>query len=71
MFSDSFLANHTSEDNASYDRVIALENKKRATKLASQLQSEVTSLTLAESALALPSIEDQADQTKRPEEVYN
>ncbi|CAH0713847.1 unnamed protein product, partial [Brenthis ino] len=66
---DSFLSHHTSEDNASYDRVIALENKKRATKLASQLQSEVTSLTLAESALALPSIEDQADQTKRPEEL--
>ncbi|CAH2266211.1 jg17799 [Pararge aegeria aegeria] len=66
---DSYLATHTSEDNASYDRVIALENKKRAAKLASQLQSEVTSAALADSALALPSIEQQADQTERPEEL--
>ncbi|CAG9791375.1 unnamed protein product [Diatraea saccharalis] len=66
---DSFLSSHTSEDNASYDRVIALEDKKRATKLASQLQSEVTSLALVEAAKVLPSIEQQADQTKRPHEL--
>ncbi|XP_023951050.2 splicing factor ESS-2 homolog [Bicyclus anynana] len=66
---DSFLASHTSEDNASYDRVIALEDKKRASKLASQLQAEVTSAALANSALALPSIEQQADQTDRPDEL--
>nr|XP_013189552.1 unnamed protein product [Amyelois transitella] len=65
---DSFLANHTSEDNASYDRVIALENKKRATKLASQFESEVKSIALADAALALPSIEQQADQTDRQTE---
>ncbi|XP_034827546.1 splicing factor ESS-2 homolog [Maniola hyperantus] len=65
---DSYLASHTSEDNASYDRVIALEDKKRATKLVSQLQSEISSAALADSALALPSIEQQADQTERPEE---
>ncbi|XP_053617189.1 splicing factor ESS-2 homolog [Plodia interpunctella] len=66
---DSFLANHTSEDNASYDRVIALEDKKRSTKLASQFESELKSLALADSALALPSIEQQADQTDRQTEV--
>ncbi|XP_059048693.1 splicing factor ESS-2 homolog [Achroia grisella] len=66
---DSFLSLHTSEDNASYDRVIALENKKKATKLASQFQSEETSAALADAALALPSIEQQADQTNRPKEL--
>ncbi|CAH2093730.1 unnamed protein product [Euphydryas editha] len=66
---DSFLANHTSEDNASYDRVIALEDKKRASKLASQMESEVTSAALADAALALPSIEQQADQSERPQEL--
>lgn len=66
---DSYLSTHTSEDNASYDRVIALENKKRSTKLAVQLQAEVTSANLADRALALPSIEDQADQTERPHEL--
>ncbi|KAI5634069.1 nuclear protein es2 domain-containing protein [Phthorimaea operculella] len=66
---DSYLAAHTSEDNASYDRIIALEDKKRATKLASQFEAEKSSLALCEASLALPSIEDQADQTKRPEEV--
>ncbi|XP_026745177.1 splicing factor ESS-2 homolog [Trichoplusia ni] len=66
---DSYLASHTSEDNASYDRVIALENKKRANKLASQFQSEVTSKAIADAALALPSIEQQADQTNRPHEL--
>ncbi|CAH0402804.1 unnamed protein product [Chilo suppressalis] len=66
---DSFLSNHTSEDNASYERVIALEDKKRATKLASQLQSEMTSLALVEAAIELPSIEQQADQTQRPQEL--
>ncbi|CAH0696843.1 unnamed protein product [Spodoptera exigua] len=66
---DSYLASHTSEDNASYDRVISLENKKRATKLATQLQAEVTSSALADAALALPSIEQQADQTERPHEL--
>ncbi|KAH9634876.1 hypothetical protein HF086_004566 [Spodoptera exigua] len=65
----SYLASHTSEDNASYDRVISLENKKRATKLATQLQAEVTSSALADAALALPSIEQQADQTERPHEL--
>lgn len=69
FFTDSYLASHTSEDNASYDRVISLENKKRATKLATQLQAEVTSSALADAALALPSIEQQADQTERPHEV--
>ncbi|XP_045454089.1 splicing factor ESS-2 homolog [Melitaea cinxia] len=66
---DSFLANHTSEDNASYDRVIALEDKKRASKLASQMEAEMTSAALADAALVLPSIEQQADQTKRPQEL--
>ncbi|KPJ05244.1 PREDICTED: protein DGCR14 homolog [Papilio xuthus] len=66
---DSFLAKHTSEDNASYDRVIALEDKKRATKLASQFEAEVKSAALADAALALPSIEEQADQTERPHEL--
>ncbi|CAH0595409.1 unnamed protein product [Chrysodeixis includens] len=66
---DSYLASHTSEDNASYDRVIALENKKRANKLATQLQAEVTSKAIADAALALPSIEQQADQTERPHEL--
>ncbi|XP_041971655.1 splicing factor ESS-2 homolog [Aricia agestis] len=66
---DSFLAKHTSEDNASYDRVISLENKKRAAKLSSQFEAEVTSAALVDSALAVPSIEEQADQTKRPEEI--
>ncbi|RVE42219.1 hypothetical protein evm_013119, partial [Chilo suppressalis] len=68
---DSFLSNHTSEDNASYERVIALEDKKRATKLASQLQSEMTSLALVEAAIELPSIEQQADQTQRPQELFD
>ncbi|KPJ14813.1 Protein DGCR14-like [Papilio machaon] len=67
--SNSFLAKHTSEDNASYDRVIALEDKKRATKLASQFEAEVKSAALADAALALPSIEEQADQTERPHEL--
>lgn len=66
---DSYLSTHTSEDNASYDRVIALEDKKRAAKLATQLHAEVTSAALADAALALPSIEQQADQTQRPHEV--
>ncbi|XP_047032653.1 splicing factor ESS-2 homolog [Helicoverpa armigera] len=66
---DSYLSTHTSEDNASYDRVIALENKKRAAKLATQLQAEVTSAAIADAALALPSIEQQADQTERPHEL--
>ncbi|XP_037292594.1 splicing factor ESS-2 homolog [Manduca sexta] len=66
---DSFLASHTSEDNASYNRVIALEDKKRATKLAPQLQAEVTSAALVSAAQALPSIEQQADQTERPHEL--
>ncbi|XP_046963920.1 splicing factor ESS-2 homolog [Vanessa cardui] len=66
---DSFLAMHTSEDNASYDRVIALEDKKRASKFASQMEAEVTSAALADAALALPSIEQQADQTERPQEL--
>ncbi|CAK1541551.1 unnamed protein product [Leptosia nina] len=66
---DSFLANHTSEDNASYDRVIALEYKKRASKLASQFEAEVTSAAIADSALMLPSIEQQADQLNRPHEL--
>ncbi|KAJ8713030.1 hypothetical protein PYW08_008334 [Mythimna loreyi] len=66
---DSYLSTHTSEDNASYDRVIALENKKRAAKLATQLQSEVTSKAIADAALVLPSIEQQADQTERPHEL--
>ncbi|XP_075983453.1 ess-2 splicing factor homolog [Anticarsia gemmatalis] len=66
---DSFLSTHTSEDNASYDRVIALEDKKRAAKLATQMQAEITSAALADSALALPSIEQQADQTDRPHEL--
>ncbi|CAH4027842.1 splicing factor ESS-2 homolog isoform X1 [Pieris brassicae] len=66
---DSFLASHTSEDNASYDRVIALENKKKATKLASQFEAEILSKALVDSALALPSIEQQADQMERPHEL--
>ncbi|CAG9559028.1 unnamed protein product [Danaus chrysippus] len=66
---DSFLAQHTSEDNASYDRVIALENKKKATKIASQLQSEVTAAIQADKALALPSLEQQANQEERPHEL--
>ncbi|KAL0818208.1 hypothetical protein ABMA28_008713 [Loxostege sticticalis] len=66
---DSFLSSHTSEDNASYDRVIALEDKKRAAKLAVQLNAEVSSAALADKALALPSIEEQADQTERPHEL--
>ncbi|VVC92594.1 unnamed protein product [Leptidea sinapis] len=66
---DSFLAKHTSEDNASYDRVIALENRKKANKLASQFQAEITACQLADSALALPSIEEQADQTQRALEL--
>ncbi|XP_028036536.1 splicing factor ESS-2 homolog [Bombyx mandarina] len=66
---DSFLAKHTSEDNESYNRVISLEQKKRANKIASQLQAEITSATLADEALALPSIEQQADQTERPHEL--
>ncbi|KOB77572.1 Protein DGCR14-like protein [Operophtera brumata] len=66
---DAFLANHTSEDNASYDRVIALEDRKRASKLASQFEAEVRSIQLVEAALALPSIEQQADQTERPYEA--
>ncbi|CAB3246396.1 unnamed protein product [Arctia plantaginis] len=66
---DSFLSTHTSEDNASYDRVIALEDKKRFSKLATQFQAEVTSAALADTALALPSIEQQADQTERPHEL--
>lgn len=71
FISDSFLSSHTSEDNASYDRVIALEDKKRAAKLAVQLNAEVSSAALADKALALPSIEEQADQTERPHEVPN
>ncbi|CAG5044404.1 unnamed protein product [Parnassius apollo] len=66
---DSFLAKHTSEDNASYERVIALEDKKRATKLASQLEAEISAAARADSALALPSIEEQADQRDRPHEL--
>ncbi|XP_072934533.1 splicing factor ESS-2 homolog [Epargyreus clarus] len=66
---DSFLATHTSEDNASYDKLIALEDKKRAGKLASQFEAEITSNALADAALALPSIEQQADQRERPQEV--
>ncbi|XP_063833335.1 splicing factor ESS-2 homolog [Ostrinia nubilalis] len=66
---DSYLSTHTSEDNASYDKVIALEDKKRATKLAVQLNAEVSSAELADKALALPSIEEQADQTERPHEL--
>ncbi|KAM3963902.1 ess-2 splicing factor homolog [Aphomia sociella] len=66
---DSFLSLHTSEDNASYDKVIALEDKKKASKLASQYKSEETSASLADAALALPSIEQQADQTNRPQEL--
>ncbi|XP_068623670.1 splicing factor ESS-2 homolog isoform X2 [Battus philenor] len=66
---DSFLAKHTSEDNASYERVISLEDKKRATKLASQFEAEISSSQLADAALALPSIEDQADQRDRPHEL--
>nr|XP_026488593.1 splicing factor ESS-2 homolog [Vanessa tameamea] len=66
---DSFLAMHTSEDNASYDRVIALEDKKRASKFASQMEAEVTSAALADAALTLPSIERQADQSERPQEL--
>ncbi|XP_049879232.1 splicing factor ESS-2 homolog isoform X2 [Pectinophora gossypiella] len=66
---DSFLASHTSEDNASYDRIIALEDKKRATKLAAQFEAERSSAALADAALVLPSIEQQADQTNRPEEL--
>ncbi|XP_045503419.1 splicing factor ESS-2 homolog [Colias croceus] len=66
---DSFLAHHTSEDNASYDKVIALENRKKAAKLASQFNSEISSAAIADAALALPSIEQQADQTERPHEL--
>lgn len=66
---DSFLAKHTSEDNASYEKVIALENKKRAAKLASQFEAEVKSAICSDAALALPSIEEQADQRERPHEV--
>lgn len=66
---DSFLSSYTSEDNVSYERVIALENKKKAKKLASQFESEETSAALADAALALPSIEQQADQTNRPKEL--
>ncbi|XP_028172966.1 splicing factor ESS-2 homolog [Ostrinia furnacalis] len=66
---DSYLSTHTSEDNASYDKVIALEDKKRASKLAVQLNAEVSSAELADKALALPSIEEQADQTERPHEL--
>lgn len=69
ILTDSFLSTHTSEDNASYDRVIALEDKKRSAKLVSQFQSEVTSALQADAALALPSIEQQADQMERSEEV--
>ncbi|KAG7303440.1 hypothetical protein JYU34_011958 [Plutella xylostella] len=66
---DSFLASHTSEDNASYDRVIALEDKKRYGKLAPAFEAEVTSRALVAAAAALPSIEEQADQTNRPDEL--
>lgn len=66
---DSFLETHTSEDNASYDRVITLENRKKANKLEAQFQAEVSSAALADAALTLPSIEQQADQTERPQEV--
>lgn len=69
IFLDSFLASHTSEDNNSYDRVIALENKKKVTKLLSQFEAEVSSKALADSALTLPSIEQQADQMERPHEA--
>ncbi|XP_063541352.1 splicing factor ESS-2 homolog [Cydia strobilella] len=66
---DSFLAAHTSEDNASYDRVIALDQKKKAAKLGSALAAEAESRDKADSALALPSVEQQADQTERPLEL--
>ncbi|KAJ0173009.1 hypothetical protein K1T71_011185 [Dendrolimus kikuchii] len=66
---DSFLASHTSEDNASYDKVIALEDKKKANKLATQMEAEISSKALVDAALALPSIEEQADQTQRPHEL--
>ncbi|KAL4711871.1 hypothetical protein ACJJTC_006040 [Scirpophaga incertulas] len=66
---DSFLSTHTSEDNASYCRVIALEEKKRTAKLDSQYQAEVNSLALAEAASRLPLIEEQADHTMRPIEL--
>ncbi|XP_073948442.1 ess-2 splicing factor homolog [Choristoneura fumiferana] len=66
---DSYLASHTSEDNASYDRVIALEQKKRAGKLAAAFAAEVDSHAKAVAALELPSIEQQADQTERPLEL--
>ncbi|XP_063368641.1 splicing factor ESS-2 homolog [Cydia amplana] len=66
---DSFLAAHTSEDNASYDRVIALEQKKKAAKLGPALAAEAESRDKADSALALPSVEQQADQTERPLEL--
>lgn len=67
--SDSFLASHTSEDNVSYDRIISLENKKRYNKVADQYEAEIIAARLADAALALPSIEKQADQTERPQEV--
>ncbi|XP_047999101.1 splicing factor ESS-2 homolog [Leguminivora glycinivorella] len=66
---DSFLASHTSEDNASYDRVIALEQKKKAAKIGPALEAEVESREKADAALALPSVEQQADQTERPLEL--
>ncbi|GBP70073.1 Splicing factor ESS-2 homolog [Eumeta japonica] len=66
---DSFLAYYTSEDNASYDKVIALEEKKRSSKLALQFEAEEKSDALVNTALALPSIEQQADQTERPIEL--
>lgn len=66
---DSFLAAHTSEDNASYDRVIAMENKKQFSKVVSQFEAETSSIEKVKAALALPSIEVQADQTKRPDEL--
>lgn len=66
---DSFLSKHTSEDNASYDRVIALEDRRRCAKLTDQFEAEITAGALADAALRLPSIEEQADQTDRPKEL--
>nr|CAG4644039.1 EOG090X07SU [Lepidurus arcticus] len=66
---DLFLAKYTSEDNESFEEIVEEAEKKRRFKYAWLYNNEEEKKQMNDAALALPSIEEQAIEGKRPAQI--